>query len=107
MYWSLFFNKVIFLLKLLLTSLKLLTILTNFIKKRLQHKCFPVHIEKFLRTPILKNICQQLFSPLIQNFLLQIQMVCQYKKNPEYTKVAEYKNVSEYKNFNFSPEVQH
>ena len=39
----------------------------NFIKKRLQQKCFPVNIAKFLRTPILKNICEWLllnyFSP--------------------------------------------
>ena len=28
----------------------------NFIKKRLQHMCFPVNIAKFLITPILKNI---------------------------------------------------
>ena len=28
----------------------------NFIKKRLQHRCFPVNIAKFLRTPILMNI---------------------------------------------------
>ena len=28
----------------------------NFIKKRLQHKYFPVKFEKFLRTSILKNI---------------------------------------------------
>ena len=27
----------------------------NFIKKRLQHRCFPVNSAKFLRTPILKN----------------------------------------------------
>ena len=26
----------------------------------LQHRCFPVNIAKFLRTPILKNICQRL-----------------------------------------------
>ena len=26
---------------------------SNFIKKRLQHRCFPVNIGKFLRTPIL------------------------------------------------------
>ena len=32
----------------------------NFIKKRLQHRCFPVNIAKFLRTPILKNICERL-----------------------------------------------
>ena len=28
----------------------------NFIKKSLQHRCFPVNIVKFLRTPILKFI---------------------------------------------------
>ena len=27
----------------------------NFIKKRLQHRCFPENIAKFLRAPILKN----------------------------------------------------
>ena len=27
----------------------------NFIKKRLQHRCFPLNIEKILRTPTLKN----------------------------------------------------
>ena len=32
----------------------------NFTKKRLQHRCFPVNIVKFLRTPILKNICEWL-----------------------------------------------
>ena len=32
----------------------------NFITKRLQHSCFPVDIAKFLRTPILKNICEWL-----------------------------------------------
>ena len=32
----------------------------NFIKKRLQHSYFPVKFTKFLRTPILKNICQRL-----------------------------------------------
>ena len=32
----------------------------NFTKKRLQHRCFPVNIVIFLRTPILKNICKRL-----------------------------------------------
>ena len=32
----------------------------NFIKKRLQHRCFPLHVRKFLRTPILKNISERL-----------------------------------------------
>ena len=34
----------------------------NFIKKRLQHRCFPMNIAKFLRTTILKNICERLFE---------------------------------------------
>ena len=32
----------------------------TFIKERLQHRYFPVNIAKFLRTPILKNICKRL-----------------------------------------------
>ena len=32
----------------------------NFIKKRLQHKCFPVNIAEFSRTPTLKNISVRL-----------------------------------------------
>ena len=32
----------------------------NFIKKRVQHKCFPVKIAKFLRTSTFKNICKWL-----------------------------------------------
>ena len=32
----------------------------NFIKKRLRRRCFPVNIANFLRTPILKNICERL-----------------------------------------------
>ena len=31
-----------------------------FIKKRLQHRCFPVNIVKLLRTPIRKYICERL-----------------------------------------------
>ena len=32
----------------------------NFIKKKLQHRFFPVKFAKFLKTPILKTICEQL-----------------------------------------------
>ena len=32
----------------------------NFIKKILQHRCFPMKFAKFLRTPILKNIFERL-----------------------------------------------
>ena len=35
-----------------------------FIKKRLQHKGFPVNTAKFLRTPISKNICERLLLDL-------------------------------------------
>ena len=33
----------------------------NFIKKKLQHRRFPVNIAKFSETPISKNICERLF----------------------------------------------
>ena len=29
----------------------------NFIKKRLQHRDFPLNVSKFLTSPSLKNIC--------------------------------------------------
>ena len=32
----------------------------NSIKKRLQRRCFPLKFARFLRTSILKNICEQL-----------------------------------------------
>ena len=32
----------------------------NFLKKRLQHRCFPAKFAKFWRTSILKNICEWL-----------------------------------------------
>ena len=32
---------------------------SNFIKERLQHRCFTVNIAEFLRTPISENICEQ------------------------------------------------
>ena len=36
----------------------------NFIKKRLQYRCFPLNITKFFRTLILKSICERLFLTL-------------------------------------------
>ena len=47
-HWSLFFNKNAGLQD------------YNFIKKRLQHRCFLDNAVKFLRTVILKNICERL-----------------------------------------------
>ena len=32
----------------------------SFIKKRLQHRCFPVKLAKFLRTSIVKTVCELL-----------------------------------------------
>ena len=42
----------------------------NFIKKRPQHRCFPVNIAKFLIQPILKNICKQLLFNFFNGTLL-------------------------------------
>ena len=42
----------------------------NFIKKRLQHRCFPVNIANLFRIPILKNICEWLLLkqlPILKN----------------------------------------
>ena len=46
--WGLFFNKVAG------------HQACNFIKKRLQHRHFLANIRKFIRRPILKNICERL-----------------------------------------------
>ena len=48
----------------------------NFIKKRLQHRCFPVNIGKFFKKPILKNILYACFwrdfgKWLIRTFFLE------------------------------------
>ena len=42
----------------------------NFIKKRPQHRCFPVNIAKFLILPILKNICKRLLFNFFNGSLL-------------------------------------
>ena len=39
----------------------------NYIKRRIQHKCFPVNNVNFLRTPILKNICGKLLLVFCKN----------------------------------------
>ena len=51
-----------------LFSIKLKTLAGNFIKKRLQYRCFPMKFAKILRTPILKNICERL--------LLRLKNIC-------------------------------
>ena len=54
----------------------------NFIRKRLQHRCFPVKFAIFFRTAILKNVCERLLllvvvcsSMLLQNWIIK-QPVC-------------------------------
>ena len=41
-------------------GMSLIKFVKNFIKKRLQHRFFPVKFAKFLRTPILKGMCKRL-----------------------------------------------
>ena len=57
--WSLFFNKVAGVRP-----------EKKRIKKRLQHRCFAVKFPKFLRTPILRNICEGL--------LLNEELICRF-----------------------------
>ena len=45
-------------------------LLIQFIKKRLQHKCFPVKSAKVLITPILQNICERLLLIIFEKELL-------------------------------------
>ena len=45
----------------------------KFIKKRLQHTCFPVNIAEFLRTSILGNICKQTIASI--NFTINYNIV--------------------------------
>ena len=58
---SIFKNSVIFTGSHLFWSLFLIKLKAfRSAKKRHQHLCFPVNILKFLKTPILKNICEKL-----------------------------------------------
>ena len=41
----------------------------NFIKMRLQHRCFSMNIAKLLKTAILKSICERLFFKKVLEFL--------------------------------------
>ena len=54
----------------------------KFIEKRLQHWCFPLHVRKFLRTPILKNISERLLLTilLVQQFICFRMSIYNYKE---------------------------
>ena len=57
------YNEQVFYKKAVLKNFSIFSLqFCNFIKKRLQHGCFPMNIAKFLRTPVLKNICERLFD---------------------------------------------
>ena len=42
----------------------------KFIEERFQHRCFPVDIANFLRTSILKNICERLLLIILLHSIL-------------------------------------
>ena len=46
----------------------------NFIKKRVPYGCFSVNIVKFLRTPTLKNTCEQLLLKILQQWCFPIKL---------------------------------
>ena len=51
------------------------TLKRNFVKKKLQHKCFPVNIAKFLRTPynfLVQCYLRRIWTTLIIRFSLPI-----------------------------------
>ena len=51
--------------------LRQILLLIQFIKKRLQHKCFSVKPAKVFRRPILQNICERLLLRIFQEELLK------------------------------------
>ena len=56
---------------------------SNIITKRLQHRNFPVNIAKFLRTTILKNICEQLLLHFAKIVFQRFSLIVMIKKqNP-------------------------
>ena len=52
----------------------------QYIKKRLQHRCFPVNLKKFLKTLVLQNICQRLLLQSVLNFY-ENQMILRFTEN--------------------------
>ena len=51
-------------------------------EKRLQHWCFPLHVRKFLKTPLLKNISKRLLLIilLVQHFICFPMSFYNYKE---------------------------
>ena len=46
----------------------------NAIKIELLRKCFPVKFAKFLRAPILKNICERMLRKTVKKYLHNVQV---------------------------------
>ena len=53
----------------------------NFINERLQHRCFPDNIVKFLRTSILKNICEGLLLNVQKEIKRKLKLLRPKKNN--------------------------
>ena len=61
---------------------------SKFIEKRLQNWCFPLHVRKFLRTPILKNSERLLLIILFSNlFVFDVSLQLYRKTNLSVKKV--------------------
>ena len=84
----------------------------NFIEKRLQLRCFPLNIAKFLKTPIMKNICERLLFWVLErtscHLSLSVPTKTQKNESLRYfqwvykeTNGAEWVHTSLYKNIIF------
>ena len=53
---------------------------SNFIKEKLQHRCFPVNIAQFAKVPILKNICERLLLLMVifsqEKTICNVALIC-------------------------------
>ena len=83
----------------------------NFIKKRLQHRFFPVNIAKFLRAPVLENICEWLFKPfptwasnITSNMGIEENIFSKTKKQKKKKNIQ---NLARWKNLPFHDALDH
>ena len=74
----------------------------NFIKKRLQHSCLPRNTEKFLRTTILKNICERCFWQFKMRWLVGVRLhITEMKSHPRMKLVPGYRSASIFVQYHF------
>ena len=71
---------------------------TTLSKMRFQHRCFPVNFAKFLRTPTLKNICEQ-------QLLKRCTFTNHSRAVKKYTKLKIYKYITSVPDFLFPQNV--